>query len=214
MNYTQYENQANRNVFGIGAVIVIHIVIIYALVSGLGRKMVEVMKKPLAVSIIEEVKPPPPPPRPAPAHIRSAPPPTSAPPPPAYVPPPEVMVHVAPVENTVTAIAQTPPPSVVAAAPAPVVEAPKPKVADAAVACPGYKEALGRLKSQADKQSWSGDILVELSVEPSGEVGNVQVLRSSNRMFNSAVVAAVAKIQCAAQGQAVKVDIPLIFRPE
>jgi protein TonB len=166
------------------------------------------------VSIIEEVKPPPPPP-PPPTHIKLTPPPANVPPPPAYVPPPEVVVHAAPVENTVTATVQTPPPPpVVAAAPAPVVEAPKPKVADASVACPGYKEALGRLKSQADKQSWSGDILVELSVEPSGEIGNVQVLRSSNRMFNSAVVAAVAKIQCAAQGQAVKVDIPLIFRPE
>ena len=45
---------------GIGAVVALHGLLGYALVSGLARKAIEVVKKPLETRIVEEVKLPPP----------------------------------------------------------------------------------------------------------------------------------------------------------
>jgi len=218
MSYAQYQGDGRRNYAGIAAVVVLHVIVIYALANGLGRKVIEVLKKPLDVAIIEDVKIPPPPP--PPPQVKQTPPPTNAPPPPAYVPPPEVVVRAAPVENTVTATAQTPPPPpVVAAPPAPPappapVEPARPKVVDANKACPNYKEALGRLQAQADKQGWSGDIVVEVIVGAGGEVSNVSVVSATTKVFSNAVVAAVSRLPCEGQGQPVRFQIPLAFRRE
>ncbi len=86
-------------------VVVLHILLGYALVSGLARRVVEVIKAPIETKIIEEVKPPPPPPENLP------PPPKFAPPPPSFVPPPEVVVNPPPVQQpTITTTQETPPP--------------------------------------------------------------------------------------------------------
>ena len=65
--------------------------VIYALVTGLARKAVEVIKKPLTATIIEEVKLPPPPPPPPPKRVIEPP---KAQPVPVqpYVPPPDIPV--------------------------------------------------------------------------------------------------------------------------
>ena len=63
------------------------VVLGYALVNGLGHKIVEVIKAPIETKIIDEVKPPPPPP---PENL--PPPPKMALPPPSFVPPPEVQI--------------------------------------------------------------------------------------------------------------------------
>ena len=57
MSYIQPASAGRRSV-GITIVVVFHIVLFYALVSGLARKVVEVVKAPLETKIIEEVKPP------------------------------------------------------------------------------------------------------------------------------------------------------------
>ena len=44
----------------------LHVLIVWAMVTGLARKAVEVVKQPIVAQIIEEVKPPPPPPPPPP----------------------------------------------------------------------------------------------------------------------------------------------------
>ena len=68
-------------------VIILHLAVGYALVTGLARKVVDVIKQPLETKIIEEVKkvipdtPPPPPPK-------------LATPPPPFIPPPEVNIQV------------------------------------------------------------------------------------------------------------------------
>ncbi|MDP1153736.1 hypothetical protein, partial [Klebsiella pneumoniae] len=82
MNFAQEKQGASRFT-GIGAVILIHVIIIWALASGLARKVAEKVVGPLDVKVIEEkVKPPPPPEKVVP------PPPDLKAPPPPFVPPP------------------------------------------------------------------------------------------------------------------------------
>jgi periplasmic protein TonB len=94
---------SGRRLTGIVIVGVLHIALIYALVTGLARKVVEVIIPPLETKIIEEVKPPadkPPPP----------PPPKLAAPPPPFIPPPEVRIDApAQMQNTITAVSTTKP---------------------------------------------------------------------------------------------------------
>ena len=49
---------------GIVFVVAVHALVIYALMTGLARQAIEVIKKPLNATIIEELKLPPPPPPP------------------------------------------------------------------------------------------------------------------------------------------------------
>ena len=107
----------------------LHVVLGYALVNGLGRKIVDVIKAPIETKIIDEVKPPPPPP---PENL--PPPPKVALPPPSFVPPPEVQVATPQLAPTITVTREAPPPAPpVTIAPAP---APAPAAAPAPVAAP------------------------------------------------------------------------------
>jgi len=87
MDFSERDSSTNRRATGLTIAVVVHIAIAYALVSGLARKVVEVIKQPLETKIIEEVKPPPPkPPPPLPS------PPKMTAPPPPFVPPPEIQI--------------------------------------------------------------------------------------------------------------------------
>jgi protein TonB len=117
MSYA-HPKSSSRPVIALVAVGVFHVVLIYALVHGLARKIVEVVRAPLETKIIEEIKRPPPEQPPPPP-----PPPKLATPPPPFIPPPEVQIQV-PVQlpPTITAVVPTPPsvPIPPPAAPAPV----------------------------------------------------------------------------------------------
>ena len=112
MNNAKQERNPAKHLPSILVVIAMHIVIGYALVTGLARKVVEVLKQPLETKIIEEVKkdipdtPPPPPPK------------LAAPPPP-FIPPPEINIQIPvtiapPSITTTTAVKPPPAPPVVA----------------------------------------------------------------------------------------------------
>ena len=90
MDFSQTQRDPTRKFVGIGAVVLFHIIIIYALITGLARKVVEVVKGPIEVKVIEEVikKPPPPP------ELLPPPPKLQAPPPP-FIPPPEINIAAA-----------------------------------------------------------------------------------------------------------------------
>src|SRR5256885_15496887 len=107
---------------GIVMVIVMHIVVGYALVTGLARRVVDVIKAPIETKIIEEIKKPPP-------DTPPPPPPKLAAPPPPFIPPPEINIQVpivqtAPTITTVTTEKPPPAPPVVA----PPAPAPQPLV--------------------------------------------------------------------------------------
>jgi periplasmic protein TonB len=126
LSYTE-PRDSGRRAIGFSAVVVFHIILVYALVNGLARKIVEVIQQPLETKIIEEVKPPPvdkPPPPP---------PPKLAAPPPPFIPPPEIRIDTPPpVTNAITAVSTV----------KPAVEAPIPKIAPAPVAGPARTSAV------------------------------------------------------------------------
>jgi periplasmic protein TonB len=99
------QKDSSRRLAGLAVVVVFHLALIYALVHGLARQIVEVISKPLETKIIEEIKAPPPDKPPPP------PPPKLAIPPPPYIPPPEVQVNVPTVTApTITAVTTVKPP--------------------------------------------------------------------------------------------------------
>lgn len=106
MDFTQDGKNPSNNVVGISVVVVLHVFIVYALLTGLAHKVVEVIQQPVETKIIEEIKPPPPPPPDKPLP----PPPKSVAPPPPYVPPPEVQVQ-APQDNVIAAVTNVKPPT-------------------------------------------------------------------------------------------------------
>ncbi|MEY2952110.1 MAG: hypothetical protein RLZZ401_197, partial [Pseudomonadota bacterium] len=81
LDYASLQRRPSRHLFGIGMVVLLHVLLVWAISSGLARKFVKAVKPPVETKLIEDVKiplPPPPPPK-----VDKAPP----PPPPAYVPP-------------------------------------------------------------------------------------------------------------------------------
>src|SRR5258707_12563192 len=92
------QRASSRRLTGLVAVVAFHVVLVYALVHGLARQIVEVIRQPLETKIIEEIKAPPPDKPPPP------PPPKLAMPPPPYIPPPDVTVQVSLAAPTITAV--------------------------------------------------------------------------------------------------------------
>jgi protein TonB len=172
-------------------VVVMHVLLAYALVSGLAKKVVDKVM----VTETKVVEAPPPPPPPPPKDL--PPPPKNLPPPPVYVPPPPVDVPPPPPAPTVAATTVPPPPAVErhveapSAPPAP----PAPVAARAAridandPACkPDYPAAAVRAGA-------TGISKIKLSVDASGKVTSAEVVGSSgptreNRLLDNAAKAA------------------------
>jgi protein TonB len=115
VNFAEQQRNPSRHLVGFGVVVALHLLLAWALVSGLAQRMVEVIKAPIETKIIEEQKPPPPPP---PENL--PPPPKFAPPPPSFIPPPEVQVQAPPTPApTITTTQERPPPAPVTVSPAP-----------------------------------------------------------------------------------------------
>ncbi len=144
MNYAQADANPRRFV-GFAVVVLFHALVVYALVTGLAKKMVDVVRAPIETKVIEEIKKPPPPP-----EIVVPPPPKLEAPPPPFIPPPEIQIANPPPAPTITATTPTPPPAPVAIAPVapPVVAAPAPApaapaVVSAGVVCSNYASVMG-----------------------------------------------------------------------
>ena len=195
MDYRFQTRDPSRRLKGIAIVVVLHAFLGYALVSGLARKGLNFVKKPLEAVVIQEVIIPPPPPPPPPKKIEKpvAMPKLDAPPPP-YVPPPEFTV-TAPAPPAVMAAPTTsvpPPTTTVAATPAPApVAAPvaKPTKVTAGMVC--TKMA----KPEMPSLSWSGEALYKVvATVKAGRVANIEVtsLRSGvDRKAQRALIAAI-----------------------
>ncbi len=187
MDFAQEQRTPGKHVVGIGIVLGLHLVLGWALLTGLAQRMVEVIKAPIETKIIEEVKPPPPPP---PENL--PPPPKFAPPPPSFVPPPEVQVNPPPTPApTITTTQVAPPPAPVtvspvpAAAPAPVAAAPAPPPPPRAAARP----AIGNVGAcapknedyppAAQKAEATGTTRVKFTVGADGKLANAEVIKSA-----------------------------------
>jgi len=211
MDFARQQRDPTRHLVGIAAVILVHALVIYALVTGLARKAVEVIKKPLTATIVEEIKAPPPPPPPPPKKIEIP----KAPPPPEqpYVPPPDVPPPVVAQEPVIAAVAPTPPPAppVIAppAPPAPPPPAPKPAIVrnpqplnDCAPSMPG----------EAQRKNIEGTVVALMSVDEKGEVTDVKIKSSENRVFDRPVLNALKDCKFQARGDKWIGEWELVFK--
>ena len=111
MSYLQEEGISKRTWYAIIAVGVLHVLLGYALISGLAIKAVKVITGPLETVNIEEPAPPPDEPPPPPPKLEDIPP---------YVPPPDVQIETAaPPPPTITTQTAVPQPAPTVAPPAP-----------------------------------------------------------------------------------------------
>jgi protein TonB len=189
VNYAERERNPAKHLPSIGAVVLLHIVIGYALVSGLARKVVEVMKAPIETKIIEEVKKPPP-------DIPPPPPPKLAAPPPPFIPPPEINIQIPQV---------TPPPTITTVTTTPPPPGPPPQIVPQVVAPPSPTAIRREYKAsyrvdptyprQAITQNIaSGRVVAHVVVAPSGAVTEVRIVSSQPaRIFDREVIRALSQ---------------------
>lgn len=170
MNFAQEKQGASRFT-GIGVVVLIHVVAIWALASGLARDIVKKVAGPIDVKVIEEkVKPPPPPEKVVP------PPPDIKAPPPPFVPPPEFQVTAPtpPAPAMTTTQVQPPAATEVRPAPPPAPAAPPAPARPAKVTAGMVCTKMG--KPEAPSVNWSGDALYKaVATVKAGRVTGVEV---------------------------------------
>lgn len=209
MNYAEQQRQPSKHAVGFTVVVILHVIIGYALVNGLARKVVEVVKAPLETKIIEEVKKPPPP------EVPPPPPPKMVQVMPTFVPPPEVQIQQPVIQQPVISnVTQVAPPVYAPPAP-PAPPAPAVKVAPSVgVACPNSQEIRKDIKYpiKARREGIQGDVLIEFTVTASGEVSGVDVKSSSNPVFNSVSISAVRQFRCTPQPRDIRVQVPFVFK--
>lgn len=108
--YIQRNNSRRTGV--LVGIIAFHLLLVYGLVTGLARKVVEVVAAPLQTDLIEEIKPEDKPPPPPPPQMER---------PPVEIPPPDIAIDI-PMETNTTAISNVTDRPVAPVAVAPPVE--------------------------------------------------------------------------------------------
>jgi protein TonB len=170
MDYAQQQRNPLKHLIGFTVVVIFHIILGYALVNGLARQMVEVIKKPFETQIIKEKKPPPPPEAPPP------PPPKVVVPPPPFIPPPEVNIAVAPSGPTITQVTQSKPPPTppVIAKPAPRPSATKASLDRGTCASNDPKYPPASIRNEE-----TGSLTLHMAIDEKGNPLSVAVSKSS-----------------------------------
>lgn len=196
------QQYSTKSIISIGATVLLHLVIGYALVTGLARDVINVITKPIETRIIEEIKLPPP-------QVKTPPPPKFVKPPPAYAPPPEVQVNVQPQQNVIAAVSSAPPEPYVPATPTPAV-------AKVGLACPDSTRIRQSLEypRQALQNNISGNVLVQFVVGTNGESKDFSLIRSAHPLLNRAALDAAHRFNCVGQGREVVVQVPFEFKVE
>ena len=182
----------SRRYKGIAVVVVLHLFIGWAIVSGTARNALVALKKPLEAVVIQEVIIPPPPP-PPPKEIKPPEAPKVDAPPPPYVPPPDVAPPATSNAPSITSVA-TPPPTPAVIAPPPVAAPPKPAPnrQDLRVACP--TQVPPEMPRKAIQDGSEGVVRAQALVK-NGSVHDVTIL-SGPRVFHAAVKAAMMQYKC------------------
>ncbi len=214
MDYRFETRDPSRRLKGIVIVLVLHAFLGYALVSGLARKGLNFVKKPMEAVVIQEVIiPPPPPPPPPPKKIEKplVMPKLDAPPPP-YVPPPDVApqlssnapaIQSTQVLPTAPAVIAPPPPPA-----APVVAGPKRTTIG--VACP--TQVAPEMPRKALQDGIEGVVKAQIHIK-GGVIQDVTIL-SGPRVFHAAVKAAMMQYNCVTDGGEVVATQEFNFKVE
>ena len=203
----------SRRIQGLVLVLALHAFLGYALVSGMARKGLNLIKKPLEAVVIQEVIIPPPPPPPPPKKIETPKELThvEAPPPP-YVPPAEVTPQVSSNAPVIASVA-TPPvtPAVIAPPPPPAPPVPAgPRRAAIGVACP--TQVPPEMPRKAIQDGIEGVVKAQILVK-NGVVQDVTIL-SGPKVFHSAVRAAMLQYKCVSDSSEVLATQEFNFKLE
>jgi protein TonB len=219
MQFGQQQSDYRRRAVGLGAVLLFHGLLIYALVTGLAKKVVDVVRAPIETKVIEEIKKPPPPP-----EVVVPPPPKLEAPPPPFIPPPEIQIATPPPpQPTITATTPTPPPApvTITPAPAPVAVAPAPPpapaTAAASVVCSNFATVMGDVAYPREAQRQGierGEATIQFTLSPSGEVKDIKAVRSSHQIFARNSIRIVSEYKCQGQGREVTVTVPFSYKLE
>jgi protein TonB len=211
MDFARQQRDPARHLIGISVVILVHAIVIYALVTGLARRAVEVIKKPLTATIIEEIKlPPPPPPPPKKIEVPKAPPPPEQP----YIPPPDIPPPVTNAEPVIAAPSITPPPApyVIAPPPPPAPPPPEPKPAIRRGLTPIDKvDPIFPKKAIRDGVE-SGKVLARLQVDEKGLVTDVKIIDAKPpRVFDAEVIRALSQWRFKPEGDRYVAEVEVNF---
>ena len=211
MDYARQQRDPTKHVIGIAFVVLMHVLVIYALVTGLGKQMLQVIKKPMSATIIEEIKPPPPPPPPPPKKLDVPP-----PPPPkieTFVPPPDVPVVTESAGPTITVVTPEPPPPkpAVIEAPPPPPPPPKPAVRKGIVRLAGDDPVYPRQAIRAGVEK--GRVLARVMIDEKGNVTDVIIVSSEpSKVFDSAVIEALKEWKFKAEGEKYVGEVEINFK--
>ena len=210
MDYARQQRDPGRHAIGIAFVVIVHALVIYALMTGLARHAIEVIKKPLNATIIEELKLPPPPP-PPPKKIVLEPP--KVQPVQPYVPPPDVPVPQvsAPVISAPSAVVPDVPHVIAPPLVAPPPPPPKPAIRRGIV--PTYKEEIvfprAAIRAGIDK----GTVVARVMIDEKGNVTDVIIVSADPpRHFDRAVQDALRQWKFAADGEKYVGEIEVSFK--
>ncbi len=209
MDFARQQRDPTRHVIGIAFVILFHILVIYALITGLGSKAIQLIKKPLNATIIEEIKAPPPPPPPPlkkivePPKIKMEQP---------YVPPPDIPVPTPPpVEPVIASVAPTPPTEPNVIAPPPVAApAPKPAIRQGVSCKEMEKPSFPREAIRAGVQK--GRVVAVLAINAQGSVTSVEIESAEPpRVFDRIVRDTLSEWKCASDSAGYKARVEVNF---
>jgi protein TonB len=210
MDFTEDSKMSVNRMIGIGLVILLHVLLVYVLVSGLATSAIDVIKKPLEIKIIQAAAPPPPPP------VMTPPPPKLTIPPPPYIPPPLIQVQQPtppPPVFAVTTTAKPPPPAPMHAAPAPAAPAPSSSVT---AVCPNVGSIAGQLQDGfqdiANNDGIdSATVVVGFTVSADGVISGAHIVSSSAADVDGLALQGVQGLRCEGQGQAIEILAPFKF---
>ena len=203
MDYAESQRSFGKHAPSIIMVALLHIAIGYALVTGLARKVVEVIKAPLETKIIEEIKKPPPDQPPPP-------PPKLAAPPPPFIPPPEINIQVPVTQSApaITVTTPTPPPVAVVVAP-PAPPAVQPAIRKDFKPTQRVQPTYPRQLIQAGV---TGKVTAHMYVAANGTVTDVKILASSNRLFDREIIRALMQYRFTPEATGFIVETDIEFK--
>ena len=164
MNYADQQKSPGRNIAGFIAVVLFHVVLIYALVSGLGYNIVQKLAAPIETKIVKNPDKPPPPPPPPP------PPDQAAPPPPPVIPIPEVQIQPTAAPTNAIQVVQR-------SNTKPVAAPPRPAVADRAFSARNLSSC--KPETPEDYEDRTGRVVVDCTIDQSGHPGGCRVLSTA-----------------------------------
>jgi protein TonB len=174
---------------------------------------VEVIKKPLTATIVEEIKaPPPPPPPPKKIEIPKVP-----PPPMPYIPPPDIPVTTTTSEPVIAAVTPTPPPAppVIAPPAPPPPPPPPPKPAVRKGITPISRVNPEYPREAIRKGIEHGRIVARVSIDEKGNVTDVKIVESNPpRVFDREVINALSQWKFQPDGEKYIGEIEVEFKLE